>query len=217
VTWTISSHSCTCSTTSPTPGGNNSCGSKVHPMGGPAIRQAGVFYRVSPGSRNLRRQILTSVSRCDESLGPTSSGSPLQDCELAARNSFQNHHPWPPVETTSAATGDYPLAIDSGPCRSCSVSRWQSVSAHARRTRVAGGSPRSCAPIPRRGQPADRPWRLALITMFQFVEDLSDRQAADAVRARIDWKYALGLNLDNPGFDHRVLSEFRSRLIDGGA
>ncbi len=71
--------------------------------------------------------------------------------------------------------------------------------------------------FPRRGQPAGRPWRLALITMFQFVEDLSDRQAADAVRARIDWKYALGLDLDNPGFDHTVLSEFRSRLIDGGA
>jgi transposase len=52
--------------------------------------------------------------------------------------------------------------------------------------------------FPRRGQPAERPWRLALITMFQFVEDLSDRQAADAVRARIDWKYALGLDLDNP-------------------
>jgi transposase len=71
--------------------------------------------------------------------------------------------------------------------------------------------------FPRRGQPAERPWRLALITMFQFVEDLSDRQAADAVRARIDWKYALGLDLDNPGFDHTVLSEFRSRLIDGRA
>ena len=53
--------------------------------------------------------------------------------------------------------------------------------------------------------------------MFQFVEDLSDRQAADAVRARIDWKYALGLDLDNPGFDHTVLSEFRSRLIDADA
>lgn len=71
--------------------------------------------------------------------------------------------------------------------------------------------------FPRRGQPAERPWRLALITMFQFVEDLSDRQAADAVRARIDWKYALGLDLDNPGFDHTVLSEFRGRLIDAGA
>ena len=71
--------------------------------------------------------------------------------------------------------------------------------------------------FPRRGQPAERPWRLALITMFQFVEDLSDRQAADAVRARIDWKYALGLELDNPGFDHTVLSEFRSRLIEGDA
>jgi transposase len=71
--------------------------------------------------------------------------------------------------------------------------------------------------FPRRGQPAERPWRLALITMFQFVEGLSDRQAADAVRARIDWKYALGLDLDNPGFAHTVLSEFRSRLIDGRA
>src|ERR1051326_4521277 len=71
--------------------------------------------------------------------------------------------------------------------------------------------------FPRRGQPAARPWRLALITMFQFVEDLSDRQAAGAFRARIDWKYALGLDLDNPGFDHTVLSEFRGRLIDRGA
>lgn len=71
--------------------------------------------------------------------------------------------------------------------------------------------------FPRRGQPAERPWRLAVITMFQFVEDLSDRQAADAVRARIDWKYALGLDLDNPGFDHTVLSEFRTRLIDSDA
>lgn len=71
--------------------------------------------------------------------------------------------------------------------------------------------------FPRRGQPAERPWRLALITIFQFVEDLSDRQAADSERARIDWKYALGLELDNPGFDHTVLSEFRGRLVDGGA
>ena len=45
---------------------------------------------------------------------------------------------------------------------------------------------------PSRGQPALAPWRLALITIFQFLEHLSDRQAADAVRARIDWKYALG-------------------------
>jgi transposase len=46
---------------------------------------------------------------------------------------------------------------------------------------------------------------------------LSDRQAADAVRGRIDWKYALGLSLIDPGFDHAVLSEFRSRLVRGGA
>ncbi len=47
------------------------------------------------------------------------------------------------------------------------------------------------------------------------MEALSDRQAADAVRARIDWKYALGLELTDSGFDHTVLSEFRTRLVDG--
>ena len=67
-----------------------------------------------------------------------------------------------------------------------------------------------------RGRPAITPWRLALVTVMQFSEGLSDRQAAEAVRARIDWKYALGLRLTDPGFDFSVLSEFRSRLIDGG-
>jgi transposase len=71
--------------------------------------------------------------------------------------------------------------------------------------------------FPRRGKPAEAPGRLALATVLQFVEGLSDRQAADAVRGRIDWKYALGLPLIDPGFDHTVLSEFRSRLIEGKA
>lgn len=70
---------------------------------------------------------------------------------------------------------------------------------------------------PKQGQPALPPWRLALVTAMQFAEDLSDRRAADAVRARIDWKYALGLELDDPGFDFSVLSEFRTRLTAGGA
>jgi transposase len=70
---------------------------------------------------------------------------------------------------------------------------------------------------PTRGQPAAAPWRLALVTVLQFVEQLSDRQAADAVRARIDWKYVLGLELTDPGFDSTVLSEFRSRLLAGAA
>ena len=52
---------------------------------------------------------------------------------------------------------------------------------------------------------------------MQFVENLTDRQAADAVRARIDWKYALGLDLSDNGFDFSVLSEFRARLIQGQA
>jgi len=68
-----------------------------------------------------------------------------------------------------------------------------------------------------RGQPGLAPWRLALVTVFQFLEHLSDRQAADAVRARIDWKYALGLELTDPGFHFSVLTEFRARLVAGGA
>ena len=73
------------------------------------------------------------------------------------------------------------------------------------------------APLfPIRGQPAESPWRLALIMVMQFVEGLSDRQAADAVRCRIDWKYALSLDLTDPGFDASVLCEFRVRLVDNG-
>ena len=50
------------------------------------------------------------------------------------------------------------------------------------------------------------------MTIMQFAENLSDRQAADAVRARLDWKYALSLELSDPGFHYSILSEFRSRL-----
>jgi transposase len=71
--------------------------------------------------------------------------------------------------------------------------------------------------FPRRGQPAETPARLALVTVLQFAEGLSDRQAAEAVRSRIDWKYILGLDLTDPGFDHTVLSEFRARLVTGEA
>src|SRR3954464_4913846 len=71
--------------------------------------------------------------------------------------------------------------------------------------------------FPQLGQPAAAPAMLALTTVLQYLEGLSDRQAADAVRGRIDWKYALRLSLTDPGFDHTVLSEFRSRLIEGKA
>src|SRR3954470_6948837 len=66
-----------------------------------------------------------------------------------------------------------------------------------------------------RGRPAESPWRLALVTVMQFAEGLSDRQAAEAVRARIDWKYALGLALNDAGFHYSVLCEFRARLLEG--
>jgi transposase len=71
--------------------------------------------------------------------------------------------------------------------------------------------------FPPDGQPALAPWRLALVTIMQCAEGLSDRQAAEAVRMRIDWKYALGLDLEDGGFDFSVLCEFRARLIEGQA
>src|SRR5258707_1149252 len=71
--------------------------------------------------------------------------------------------------------------------------------------------------FPTHGQPALAPWCLALVTVFQFMENLTDRQAAEAVRDRLAWKYALSLELTDTGFDHTVLSEFRSRLIEGNA
>src|SRR5215813_8997210 len=71
--------------------------------------------------------------------------------------------------------------------------------------------------FPAWGHPGLPPWRLALVTLMQFRENLADRQAAEAVRARIDWKYLLGLDLTDPGFDFSVLSEFRDRLLAGSA
>jgi transposase len=71
--------------------------------------------------------------------------------------------------------------------------------------------------FPQVGQLAESPWRLALVTVMQFAENLTDRQAADAVRGRIDWKYALSLELTDEGFDFSLLSEFRSRLVVHGA
>lgn len=71
--------------------------------------------------------------------------------------------------------------------------------------------------FPVRGRPAWSPGRLALVLVLQFVEGLTDRQAAEAVRARIGFKYALGLQLDDPGFDFSVLSEFRDRLVEADA
>jgi transposase len=69
--------------------------------------------------------------------------------------------------------------------------------------------------FPGRGQRAKSPGRLAWVTVMQYSEGMSDRQAAEAVRARIDWKYVLGLELDDAGFDYSVLSEFRERLVEG--
>ncbi len=76
-------------------------------------------------------------------------------------------------------------------------------------------NPEFPALFPKVGQPAQAPAQLALITIMQFTEGLADTQAADAVRGRIDWKYALALELTAAGFDASVISEFRTRLIAG--
>ncbi len=67
-----------------------------------------------------------------------------------------------------------------------------------------------------RGRPGWSPGRLALVTVLQMTENLTDRQAADAVRDKISWKYALGLGLDDEGFDHSILSGFRARVAAHG-
>ena len=67
-----------------------------------------------------------------------------------------------------------------------------------------------------RGRPGWSPSRLALVTVLQRAENLTDRGAAEAARTRIDWQYLLGLPLDDPGFDHTVLVEFRTRVADAG-
>ena len=67
-----------------------------------------------------------------------------------------------------------------------------------------------------RGAPGISPAQLAMVTVLQFAENLTDRQAADAVRGRLDWKYCLGLRLEDEGFDFSVLSEFGGRLAAAG-
>jgi len=66
-----------------------------------------------------------------------------------------------------------------------------------------------------RGRPGISPGQLMTASVLQFSENLTDRQAAEAVWDRMTWKYALGLGLEDPGFDASVLSEFRSRLVAG--
>jgi hypothetical protein len=67
-----------------------------------------------------------------------------------------------------------------------------------------------------RGRPGWSPGQLALVTVLQFAENLTDRAAAHRVRFGMDIKYALGLELDDPGFDASVLCEFRARLVEHG-
>ena len=67
------------------------------------------------------------------------------------------------------------------------------------------------------GKPGISPVILAFVSVFQFMERLADRQAVQALRMRLDWKYALQLPLGYKGFDFSVLSEFRDRLLEGQA
>lgn len=71
--------------------------------------------------------------------------------------------------------------------------------------------------FPKRGRPAEAPWRLAVVTVLQALEGLTDRQAASAVHTRIDWRYALALPINEVGFDYSILSDFRTRLVQAQA
>src|SRR5260370_13686398 len=71
--------------------------------------------------------------------------------------------------------------------------------------------------FPHRGRPGEAPWQLALVCVLQYIEGHSDQQAAEAVRCRLDWKFLLGLELSDPGFDFSVRCEFRARLVQGQA
>ncbi|MGK4585995.1 IS1182 family transposase [Kitasatospora sp. HPMI-4] len=66
---------------------------------------------------------------------------------------------------------------------------------------------------PRDGRSGISPAQLATVCVLQFLLGLSDRQAAEAVRCRIDFKYAMAMELDDPGFHHSVLADFRERLV----
>jgi transposase len=67
---------------------------------------------------------------------------------------------------------------------------------------------------PPQGRPVEvAPWRLALVVVMQYIEGLTDRQAADAVRRCMDWKYALSLELTDSGFDVTLLHDFRCRVL----
>ncbi|WSU06271.1 transposase [Streptomyces sp. NBC_01116] len=68
---------------------------------------------------------------------------------------------------------------------------------------------------PRDGRPGLSPAQLATVCVLQFLLGLSDRQAAEAVRCRIDFKYAMAMELEDPGFHHSVLADFRDRLAEG--
>ena len=116
----------------------------------------------------------------------------------------QPHHEWPiPVETVRVAHAIFPAGNPYLAFRATLGMVYQDAL--------------FTSLFSRRGQPAESPARLALVLVLQCAEGLSDRQAADAVRTRIDWKYVLGLDVTDPGFDASVLCEFRRRLLSSDA
>jgi transposase len=68
--------------------------------------------------------------------------------------------------------------------------------------------------FPEQAHGAEAPWRLALVTILQVMENLSDLQAAEMVRLRLDWKYALSLSLEDRCFEAAVLENFRQQLVE---
>jgi len=62
------------------------------------------------------------------------------------------------------------------------------------------------------GRPSIPASRIASVMVLQTLEGLSDREALDQVRYNLRWKLALGLDLEDRGFDPSVLTYWRNRI-----
>ena len=107
-------------------------------------------------------------------------------------------------------------AGETAPGRPCRLSSWQSASPRDTLGTIFSDA-RLCRALPPVWATCRRREAVALVTILQFRETLADRQAVFAVRARIDWKYLLGLTLVDPGFHFSALSAFQHRLLAGEA
>ena len=108
-----------------------------------------------------------------------------------------------PEDTSRVAWAAFPHGTPALPCRDALGTIFQ--------------DPDGAALLPLEGQPGLPPGRVALVTILQCRDKLADRQAAEAVRARMAWTYLRGLEVTDPGVDVAGFSACRARWLDGRA